>query len=161
MVKYLILILSLLIFGCKSTSQQIINLEKFNFNEIKFDTVSKDLSYQRPLITQDEITYSKIIDYWFDNKIKTNGFEGNLDVEVKELKISKIKEDSYYKVEIKLLISFIEINESLNKRKLYEVESFEYAEIQGSFSINDQENLDVNIMNKNLNNVSRKLQNIL
>ena len=43
MVKYLILILSLLIFGCKSTSQQIINLEKFNFNEIKFDTVSKDL----------------------------------------------------------------------------------------------------------------------
>ena len=161
MVKYLILILSLLIFGCKSTSKQIINLEKFNFNEIKFDTVSKDLSYQRPLITQDEITYSKIIDYWFDNKIKTNVFEGNLDVEVKELKISKIKEDSYYKVEIKLLISFIEINESLNKRKLYEVESFEYGEIQGSFSINDQENLDVNIMNKNLNNVSRKLQNIL
>ena len=122
MVKYLILILSLLIFGCKSTSKQIINLEKFNFNEIKFDTVSKDLSYQRPLITQDEITYSKIIDYWFDNKIKTNGFEGNLDVQVKELKISKVKEDSYYKVEIKLLIGFIEINESLNKRKLYEVE---------------------------------------
>ena len=114
MVKYLILILSLLIFGCKSTSQQIINLEKFNFNEIKFDTVSKDLSYQKLLITQDEITYGKIIDYWFDNKIKTNGFEGNLDVQVKELKISKVKEDSYYKVEIKLLIGFIEINESLN-----------------------------------------------
>lgn len=161
MVKYLILILSLLILGCKSTSQQIINLEKFNFNEIKFDTVSKDLSYQKPLITQDEITYSKIIDYWFDNKIKTNGFEGNLDVQVKELKISKVKEDSYYKVEIKILISFLEINESLNKRKLYEVESFEYGEIQGSFSINDQENLDVNIMNKNLNNASRQLQNIL
>ena len=79
MVRYLIFILTIFIFGCETTNQQLINLEKLNFNEIKFKTVSKDLSYQNPLNTEDEIVYGKIIDYWFDNKIKTNGFEGNLE----------------------------------------------------------------------------------
>ena len=161
MVRYLIFILTLFIFGCETTNQQLINLEKLNFNEIKFETVSKDLSYQNPLNTEDEIIYGKIIDYWFDNKIKTNGFEGNLEVQVIDLKISKFKEDSYYKVEIQLIMSFTEVYESLNKRNLYEVESLEYGEIEGSFSIKDQENLDINIMHENLYNISRKLENIL
>ena len=161
MVRYLIFILTLLIFGCETTNQQLINLEKLNFNEIKFETVSKDLSYQNTLNTEDEIIYGKIIDHWFDNKIKTDGFEGNLEVQVKDLKISKFKEDSYYKVEIQLIMSFTEVYESLNKRNLYEVESLEYGEIEGSFSIKDQENLDINIMHKNLYNISRKLENIL
>ena len=161
MVRYLIFILTIFIFGCETTNQQLINLEKLNFNEIKFETVSKDLSYQNPLNTEDKIIYGKIIDYWFDNKIKTNGFEGNLEVQVIDLKISKFKEDSYYKVEIQLIMSFTEVYESLNKRNLYEVESLEYGEIEGSFSIKDQENLDINIMHKNLHNISRKLENIL
>ena len=161
MVRYLIFILTIFIFGCETTNQQLINLEKLNFNEIKFETVSKDLSYQNPLNTEDKIIYGKIIDYWFDNKIKTNGFEGNLEVQVIDLKISKFKEDSYYKVEIQLIMSFTEVYESLNKRNLYEVESLEYGEIEGSFSIKDQENLDINIMHKNLYNISRKLENIL
>lgn len=161
MVRYLIFILTLFIFGCETTNQQLINLEKLNFNEIKFETVSKDLSYQNPLNTEDEIIYGIIIDYWFDNKIKTNGFEGNLEIQVIDLKISKFKEDSYYKVEIQLIMSFTEVYESLNKRNIYEVESLEYGEIEGSFSIKDQENLDINIMHKNLYNISRKLENIL
>ena len=81
-----------------------------------------------------------------------------LQVEVKELQISKIKEDGYYKVETRLLINFSEIKEISNKRKFYEVEAFEYGEILGSFSIKDQDNLDINIMHKNLNNISKKLE---
>ena len=97
MARYLILILSFLILGCETSGQQIVKPEKFNFNEIKFDAVSKDLSYLNPFTTQDEINYGKIIDYWFNNRIKTNGFEGNLEVQVKELQISKTKKNGYYK----------------------------------------------------------------
>ena len=161
MVRYLILTLSLFIFGCETSGQQLIKPEKFNFNEIKLDAVSKDLSYLRPPTTQDEINYSEIINYWFDNRIKTNGFEGNLAVEVKELQITRIKEDKYYKVETRLLINFTEIKEISNKSKFYEVEAIEYGEIQGSFSIKDQDNLDINIMHKNLNSISKKLESIL
>lgn len=161
MARYIILIISIFIFGCEITGQQIIKPEKFKFNEINFDTVSKDLSYQIPLKTQEEITYAKIIDQWINDKIKVNGFEGNLEIHVKELQILKFKEDSYYKVEIKLLISFKENYKISSKSNLYEVESFEYGEIKGGFSITDQENLDINIMYKNLNNVSRQLENIL
>ena len=120
-----------------------------------------NLSFLKPLTTQDEINYGEIIDYWFNNRIKTNGFEGNLEVQVKELQIFKTKENGYYKVEIKLLINFTEIKESLNKRKFYEVEAVEFGEIRGSFSIKDQDNLDINIMHKNLNNISKKLESIL
>jgi len=123
MVRYLILILSLFFFGCETSGQQLIKPDKFNFNEIKFDAVSKELLFQKPLTTQDEINYGKIIDYWFDNRIKTNGFEGNLLVEVKELQISKIKEDGYYKVETRLLINFSEIKEISNKRKFLKYKS--------------------------------------
>lgn len=161
MARYLILILSFLILGCETSGQQIVKPEKFNFNEIKFDAVSKDLSFLKPLTTQDEINYGEIIDYWFNNRIKTNGFEGNLEVQVKELQIFKTKENGYYKVEIKLLINFTEIKESFNKQKFYEVEAVEFGEIQGSFSIKDQENLDINIMHKNLNSISKKLESIL
>ena len=161
MVRYLILILSLFFFGCETSGQQLIKPEKLNFNEIKFDAVSKELLFQKPFTTQDEINYGEIIDYWFDNRIKTNGFEGNLVVEVKELQISRIKEDGYYKVETRLLINFREIKENSNKSKFYEVEAFEYGEITGSFSIKDQDNLDINIMYKNLNNISKKLEDIL
>ena len=161
MARYLIFIISFFIFGCETSGQQIVKPEKFNFNEIKFDAVSTDLSYLNPLTTKDEINYGEIIDYWFNNRIKTNGFEGNLDVQVKELQISKTKENGFYKVEIKLLINFTETKESFNKRKFYEVESVEFGEIRGSFSIKDQDNLDINIMHKNLNNISRKLESIL
>ena len=161
MARYLIFIISFFIFGCETSGQQIVKPEKFNFNEIKFDAVSKDLSYLNPLTTQDEINYGEIIDYWFNNRIKTNGFEGNLDVQVKELQISKTKENGYYKVEIKLLINFTERKESFNKQKFYEVEAVEFGEIRGSFSIKDQDNLDINIMHKNLNNISKKLESIL
>lgn len=161
MARYLIFIISFFIFGCETSGQQIVKPEKFNFNEIKFDAVSKDLSYLNPLTTQDEINYGEIIDYWFNNRIKTNGFEGNLDVQVKELQISKTKENEFYKVEIKLLINFTETKESFNKQKFYEVEAVEFGEIRGSFSIKDQDNLDINIMHKNLNNISKKLESIL
>ena len=161
MVRYLILILSLFFFGCETSGQQLIKPDKFNFNEIKFDAVSKELLFQKPLTTQDEINYGKIIDYWFDNRIKTNGFERNLVVEVKEIQISKIKEDENYKVETRLLINYREIKENSNKSKFYEVEAFEYGEILGSFSIKDQDNLDINIMHKNLKNISKKIENIL
>ena len=58
-----------------------------------------------------------------------------------------------------LSIEFLE-NTSLNNNKTFIVNSREFGDIRGSFSINDQENLDINLMHQSLENISIKLKEI-
>ncbi len=71
--------------------------------------------------------------------------------------INKIREDDFYRFEIKLNIEFTERNKILNKIKTYTVNSIEYGDIKGSFSISDIENLNKNTILKCLKNISRKI----
>ena len=66
----------------------------------------------------------------------------------------------YFKVSIKLTFEFIEIKENLKSKKTYNVEASEYGEIEGSFSINDQENLTLNLMHQALNGINQKLADL-
>ena len=53
---------------------------------------------------------SEIIQYWFDNRIKTDGFDGNLSVNVKQIQFDREKKQDYYKFSISLSLEFIEKN---------------------------------------------------
>ena len=99
---------------------------------------------------------SEILQYWFDNRIKTDGFEGNLYVNVKQIQFEREKKQDYYKFSIFLSLEFIEKKSSTNI-KTYNVNSNEYGEIVGSFAIKDQDNLDINLMHKSLESISLKL----
>ena len=99
---------------------------------------------------------SNLIQYWFDNKIKTNGFEGELLLNVNEIQFNREKNQEYYKFSASLSLEFIE-KKSLGSMKVYNLISNEYGEITGKFSIKDQENLDLNIMNQALKSISLKL----
>ena len=46
MFRYLVLFLCFLFLGCEINSQQIVKPEKFNFNDIKFNAVTKKLNYE-------------------------------------------------------------------------------------------------------------------
>jgi hypothetical protein len=160
MVKYLILIFSLIFFGCEINGRQIIQPEKFNFDNINFNSVSKKLVYENIEENSDTNNMKKIIEYWYDNKIKTNGFEGTLDIVIKEMKISKLNKSDYFKFTIDMTIEFIEKGTNLERSKTFSINISEYGEINGKFSINDQENLSINIMHKGLYNISKKLSQI-
>ena len=54
-------------------------------------------------------------------------------------------------------IEFIETNEVLNKRKIYKINSIEYGDIDGSFSIKDTENLNKNIISNSLKSINQKV----
>ena len=69
-----------------------------------------------------------------------------------------LKQD-YYKFSISLSLEFIE-KKSSTDIKTYNVNTKEYGEIVGSFAINDQDNLDINLMHKSLESVSSKLLEI-
>ena len=45
MVKYLTLLLFILLIGCEINSEQLIKSENINYENIKFNSVSKDLKF--------------------------------------------------------------------------------------------------------------------
>ena len=157
MVRYVVLLFLFTFFGCEISSQQVIKPEKFNFEEVKFDSVSKNLVYQNLETNPDLEDMKKILNYWFENKIKVDGFEGSLQVLVKNINISKIKQINYFKFSLEIMIEFNEKTTNLQKSKTYIIKASEYGEIEGDFSIKDQENLALNIMHQALKSISKKL----
>ena len=159
MVRNISLFLFLIFIGCEINSKQIIRPEKFTFDIVKFNTVSKILENKFEADSPDHEIMSEIIQYWFDNRVKTDGFEGNLSVNFKQIQFDREKKQDYYKFSVSLSIEFIEQKSSTNFRT-YNINSKEYGEIVGSFSIKDQENLDINLMHKSLESISSKLLEI-
>ena len=157
MVRTLGLFLFLIFIGCEMNSKQIIKPEKFTYDIIKFNTVSKILENKFQTNSPDHEIMSEIVQYWFDNRIKTDGFEGNLSVNVKQIQFDREKKQDYYKFSVSLSLEFIEKKSSTNI-KTYNVNSNEYGEIIGSFAIIDQDNLDINLMHKSLESISLKLK---
>lgn len=155
MVKYLIFSIFLL-FGCEINSKQVIKPEKFTYETVKFNAVSKKLENIFEANSSDHKIMNEIIQYWFDNRIKTDGFEGNLSVNVKNIKFDREKKQDYYKFSVSLSLEFVEKKSSTNI-KTYHVNSSEYGEIKGSFAIKDQDNLDINLMHKSLESINSKL----
>ena len=156
MVRTISLFLISIFIGCEMNSKQIIKPEKFTYDLVKFNAVSKKLENKFKVNSPDHEIMSDIIQYWFDNRIKTDGFEGNLLVNVKKIQFDREKKQDYYKFSVSLSLEFIE-KKSPNNIKTYNVNTYEYGEISGSFAIKDQDNLDINLMHKSLESMSSKI----
>ncbi len=157
MVKHLTLFLLILLIGCEMNSEQLIKSENINFENIKFNAVSKDLKFTNVQEGPEVVITKKLVKDWFDNNVKIDGFDGNLSINVTSIEINKIKKDEYYRFEISISIEFLETNEVLNKRKIYKINSIEYGDINGSFSIKDAENLNKNVISNSLKSINQKV----
>ena len=157
MVNYLTILFFIFFIGCEINSEQLIKSESVNFENIKFNAVSKSLNFSNSQIGNDVDYTKKLITNWFNKNIKTDGLEGDLNVNVSSIEIKKIREENFYRFEIKLDIEFTERNKILNKIKTYTVNSIEFGDIKGSFSISDIENLNKNIILKCLKNINQKI----
>tara|TARA_B100000575_G_C23027858_1_gene591864 strand:+ start:234 stop:665 length:432 start_codon:yes stop_codon:yes gene_type:complete len=138
-------------------SEQLIKSENINFENVKFNAVSKDLKFTNNQEGPDVETTKKLVKDWFNNNVKIDGFDGNLNINVTSIEINKIKKDEYYRFEINISIEFLETNELLNKRKIYKINSIEYGDIEGSFTIKDTENLNKNIISNCLKSINQKV----
>ena len=141
-------------------SEQLIKSENLNFENIKFNAVSKNLKFTNIQEGPEVETTKKLVKDWFNNNVKIDGFDGNLSINVTSIKINKIKKDEYYRFEINISIEFLETNELLNKRKIYKINSIEYGDIEGSFSIKDTENLNNNIISNSLQSINQKVSSM-
>ena len=157
MVKHLTILLFVSFIGCEMNSEQLIKSENITFENVKFNAVSKDLKFTNIEEGLEVETTKKLVKNWFNNNVKIDGFEGNLSINVTSIKTNKIKRDEYYRFEIDISIEFLETNEVLNKRKIYKINSIEYGDIEGSFSIKDTENLNKNIILNSLKSINQKV----
>ena len=157
MVKHLTILLFVSFIGCEMNSEQLIKSENINFENVKFNAVSKDLKFTNIEEGLEVETTKKLVKNWFNNNVKIDGFEGNLSINVTSIKTNKIKRDEYYRFEIDISIEFLETNEVLNKRKIYKINSIEYGDIEGSFSIKDTENLNKNVITNSLKSINQKV----
>ena len=157
MVKHLTILLFVSFIGCEMNSEQLIKSENITFENVKFNAVSKDLKFTNIEEGLEVETTKKLVKNWFNNNVKIDGFEGNLSINVTSIKINKIKRDEYYRFEIDISIEFLETNEVLNKRKIYKINSIEYGDLEGSFSIKDTENLNKNIILNSLKSINQKV----
>tara|TARA_X000000950_G_scaffold133151_1_gene165980 strand:- start:1066 stop:1521 length:456 start_codon:yes stop_codon:yes gene_type:complete len=146
--------------GCEMNSEQLIKSDNINFENIKFNAVSKNLKFTNNQEGTEVEIVKKLVNDWFNNNVKIDGFDGNLSINVTSIEINKIKKDQYYRFEISLSIEFLETNKTLNKRKIYKINSIEYGDIEGSFSIKDTENLNKNIISKSLKSINQKVSEI-
>jgi hypothetical protein len=141
--------------------QQIIKPQKLTTSDLKFNVVSKHLSNNFLDLSPNHQKFGKIVDYWFSNIIKSDGFDGDLEIILKKIDINETKNQDYFKFSISLEMELIEKTQDLKRNKTYKVNSSEYGEISGSFSIKDQENLSLNIMHQSIDSVSKKLLELI
>ena len=157
MVKFITLVSLTILIGCEINSEQLIESQNINFENIKFNAVSKELKFKNNQEGIEVEFTKKLINEWFNNNVKIDGFDGNLNINVTSIEINKIKKEEYYRFEISLSIEFLEANEILSTRKTIKVNSTEYGDIEGKFSIKDTENLNKKIISKSLKSINQKV----
>ena len=161
MVRNIVILPILFFFSIQVQGQQIVKPDKLNFENIKFKSVTKNLIYRNLSENSDTMFMKKIINYWFDNKVKTDGFDGSLEIIIKNIETKKIKKEDYFKFSINLTIEFHLKNLTLGQTQTHKVSSSEYGEINGSFTIHEQENLAIDTMYRSVSSISKKILQIV
>lgn len=127
--------LNLIIFVIISFQNQAFSIEEFkkNYSQVSFDVVEKEL------IIDDNIPlyFKKLTKRWFDEKVKIDGFDGNMTFTLfgYNEKISII--NSSKRIDASIKFQIILNKPSLNSKEKIQGEVSSYGVITGSFSLNE------------------------
>ena len=159
MVKYLVCIFFLFIVSCKTT--EVVIRDNSNLDTVAFNAVSKSLNFNTYEKNQPNQIAKELIYDWYNNQIKTNGFEGQLLVNVSKIETVSEKIDEYFKITADISIDFKLESTTLKSKKSFTVEATEFAELSGRFSILDQENLTANVIRLALKKITSKIKTLI
>ena len=160
MARYIIIFIIFFILSCKTT-EPLIKVNKEQIDMISFDAVTKSLEFKDFEQNQLNSIGKQLIYEWYNEQIKTNGFEGNLKVIVTNLDTNTEKKEDYFKVTANISIEFNLDNNTLSSKRSLNVSASEFSEISGKFSILDQENLSANTLKATLKKITIELNNLI
>ena len=160
MVKYLVhpIILLIIIFtyGCKNIDPPLTKYKPLN-KQVFIDVVEKKtiiVNFTKSIYS--EKTKKSII-HWLDKDIKTNGYEGYLEIRILDIITNENIIENGLMINISAKIEFIIYNPILDSRKIILIKAEEYGQLTGNFTLNDK-SLEVdNIIKRLIENFSTKL----
>ena len=152
--KNLVIIYLALIFNFSFSYSNIVNTYDKVFETIKFDVVSKKIFYDLTLDKEIQVFLQK----FFDNNVKVNGFEGNLELFINNYNEKTSNIDNGKKIEISLEF-ILNINKSLlSEKKIFKGVVNSYGNMTGNFSLNDFDNLKRDVKLELVSIFSEKLK---
>jgi len=130
--KFLFILIVFFIAGCNANESFIDPLNP-EFETMSFDVVQKKLEIEQEL----PIHVKKLLSKWFDQRIKIDGFDGDMKFIVSDFKqeISSINDGK--RIDISLSFEVILNKPSMSQKKFIEGNISSYGTLTGTFSLNE------------------------
>ena len=157
MVKHLaLLFIFFLTNGCQN---EVVPIEKYEStnNKIYINVVTKNINLDGAIQGKYSKKLLKYINNWIDNDIKTDGFEGNLIIQLVSISSDELLINNGIRIQMELEIDFIITKKALDKKNIIKFKGKEFSEITGDFTLNDKEIQINNISKKIIERLSNKI----
>lgn len=128
-----ILIFSILFVGGCSANDSFIDPLKPEFETISFDVVQKQLVIEKEL--PDHV--QNLLNRWFDQRVKINGFDGDMKFIVSDFNQNVSSIDEGKRVDVLLSFKVLLNKTSLSQTRLIDGSISSYGTLTGNFSLND------------------------
>ena len=153
MSKLIFILLSFLVAGCQS-KDSFIDPIRPDFANLSFDVVQKQLVIKSELPSHVE----KLVSQWFDQKVKINGFDGEMTFTISEYleDTSSISEGK--RVDISLSFDVLLNKPSLSQTKKIEGYVSSYGTLTGNFSLAEFDTIIQNTQSDLVLRLSRDLK---
>ena len=151
--KFFIVIYAFIFASC-SANEVLIDPIKPDLETISFDVVQKELILKKDL----PINLQKLINQWFDNKVKINGFDGLMTFEINNYveEISIINDGK--RVDTSLSFNLVLTKPTLSNTKYIKGSVTSFGTLTGDFSLNDFEAVILNTQASLIKRLSKDLQ---
>ena len=151
--KTFLILIAFYISSCVANESFIDNTQT-DFQSITFDVVQKELIIEKKIPNHLKILINK----WFDEKVKINGFDGNMTFTITNFN----QETSFISngKRIDATLSFkVNLNKpTLSRKKIIEGTVSSYGTIEGDFSLSDFETVIQNTQSDLIIRLSRDLK---
>ena len=153
MTKFIFLLLGFLVAGCQS-NDSIIDPLRPEFENVSFNVVQKQLVIEPELPSHVE----GLVSQWFDQKVKIDGFDGEMMFTVSEYLEETSSISDGKRVDIFLFFSAILNKPSLSQTQLIEGSVSSYGTLSGNFSLAEFDNVIQNTQSDLVLRLSRDLK---
>ena len=153
MIKLLVIIFGLFMAGCNANETFIESLNP-KFETMSFDVVQKDLVIQKDL--PENLNF--LISRWFDEKVKINGFNGDIKFTISDYKEKTSSISNGKRIDLTLSFNVLIRKPLLSQQKLIQGNVSAYGTISGDFSLNEFDTVIKNTQGDLVLRLSRDLK---
>jgi uncharacterized protein YcfL len=153
MKKNFILLAFFFLVNC-STSNAIVETSNPQFESMTFDAVTKNLIFEGVFPKN----FTNLSNQWFDNKVKIDGFEGNMIFILKNYSEQNSKISDGRKIDITVEFQVILDKSSLSQKKVIKGKVNSFSTLTGNFSLSEFDQLIIKTQTDLILRLSRDLK---